>query len=188
MPEEKGEYPLRRFKTLVEGYRKVTGLFGLVGAAGLFLMVALTFCDVILRYIFHAPITGSQEMMQFLMIITMYGGMPIAAAKGLLLSVDALAKKFHPAVRRVMSLVFTLLCTLCAALMCIKMFEQFLYYAHNPMLVSTILKWPFTPFYLFAALGLFFLAVEMLLETVLRAADFSPAWRGAGNEKEAAHE
>lgn len=174
---------LKAFNKTVELFRKLTGAFGLIGAVGLFLMVALTFVDVILRYFFKSPITGSQEMVQFLMVITMYGGMPYAAAKGMLLTVDALAKKFHPAVRRSLRLFFTVLCAVSSGMMCVKIFQQFQYYLNNPMQKSSILKWPFTPFYFFAALGLFLLSVELILEIVLCAADFR---RGAGpaSEKE----
>lgn len=172
------------FQKFVGGYRKVTGAFGLIGAVGLFLMVALTFFDVILRYFFKMPITGSQEMVQFLMIITMYGGMPIAAGKGMLLSVDALVTKFHPTLRKILRLVFTVACAICSCLMCWKMFEQCLYYVHNPMLTSSILKWPFTPFYAFAGLGLLLLSIEMLLEIVLRAGDLIVPAKGNSEEKE----
>ena len=43
------------FKKVVGGYRKVTGVFGLLGAVGLFIMVLITFADVFLRYFLKHP-------------------------------------------------------------------------------------------------------------------------------------
>lgn len=176
---------MKAFQKVVDVFRKITGAFGLIGAVGLFLMVALTFVDVILRYVFGKPITGSQEMVEFLMIITMYGGMPYAAAQGMLLTVDALVKKFHPTVRKALRFFFTILCAFCASVMCQKIFTQFLYYVDNPMLKSSILKWPYTPFYFFAALGLFLLAIELILEIVLRAAELRKGDAGTQSGEEA---
>lgn len=167
----KGGLLLKAYNSVVSAFRKLTGIFGLVGALGLFLMVAITFVDVIMRYFIKHPIVGSQELVEFLMVITMYGGMPYAAAKGMLITVDALAKKFHPIVRRVLRFFFTVLCAACSWLMCAKVFEQFLYHLNNPMLKSSILKFSYAPFYCFAAIGLLLLAIEMTLEIGLTGAD-----------------
>lgn len=155
---------MNAFNKTLNGYRKVTNAFGLLGAVGLTLMVLITFADVILRYFLHSPIVGSQEMVEFLMVITMYGGMPYAASKGLLLSVDAVTKKFHPTIRNILRLVFTILCAIAACLMCWKVSQHFVYYLRNPMLTSSILKWSYAPFYGYAAVGLGLLSIEMVLE------------------------
>lgn len=158
---------MNAYTKTVNVYRKGTSVFSVLGGIGLFLMVLITFLDVVMRYFIHHPIVGSQEMVEFLMIVTMYGGMPFAAAKGMLLSVDAVAKKFSPVVRKTLRLVFTILCATCACLMCYKVGQQCLYYINNPMLTSSILKWSYAPFYGYAALGLGLLSIEMILEVGL---------------------
>lgn len=155
---------MNAYTKAVNSYRKVTGVFGVLGAIGLFLMVLITFFDVVMRYFLKHPIVGSQEMVEFLMVITMYGGMPVAAARGMLISVDAVAKKFSPTVRKILRLFFTILCAISACLMCWKVGQQCLYYANNPMLTSSILKWSYAPFYGFASLGLGLLSIELILE------------------------
>ena len=41
----------------------------------LFLMMAITFVDVIGRYLFNAPIFGAAEMIQFLLAGTVFSGL-----------------------------------------------------------------------------------------------------------------
>ena len=158
---------MKAFNRLTAGYRKVTDVFGLLGSIGLFLMVAITFIDVFMRYFFKAPIVGSQEMVQFTMVVTMFGGMACAASRGMLISVDAITQKFHPMLRHTLKFIFTILGAACSVIMCIKMIEQAIYYIKNPMQVSPILKWSYVPFYVFAALGLLFLSIEMIIQIVL---------------------
>ncbi|MCD8045100.1 MAG: TRAP transporter small permease subunit [Clostridiales bacterium] len=158
---------MKKLNCITEKYRKISDAYGIIGAVGLFLMVALTFIDVFMRYFFKNPITGSQEMMQFLMIITMYGAMAISAGNGMLLTVDAFTRKFNPTLRKFLRMIFTIMCTICAILMCEKMFEQFWYYVQNPLQRSSILKWSYAPFYFFAGVGLLLLSIELILEILL---------------------
>ncbi|MEP4380235.1 MAG: TRAP transporter small permease [Alphaproteobacteria bacterium] len=46
----------------------------------LFIMMALTFVDVIGRYVFTAPIFGAAEMIQFLLAMTIFGGLSLINA------------------------------------------------------------------------------------------------------------
>jgi TRAP-type C4-dicarboxylate transport system permease small subunit len=53
----------------------------LVTAALLFAMMMLTFADVIGRYVFTAPIFGAAEMIQFLLAMTIFGGLCLVNAR-----------------------------------------------------------------------------------------------------------
>ncbi|MBS29071.1 MAG: hypothetical protein CL566_09165 [Alphaproteobacteria bacterium] len=46
----------------------------------LFVMMALTFVDVIGRYVFTAPVFGAAEMIQFLLAMTIFGGLSLINA------------------------------------------------------------------------------------------------------------
>ncbi len=53
----------------------------IVTALLLFAMMMLTFADVIGRYIFTAPIFGAAEMIQFLLAMTIFGGLCLVNAR-----------------------------------------------------------------------------------------------------------
>ena len=56
--------------------------FGLkvIMAIFLFVMMALTAADVVCRYFFNAPISGAFEIVQYLMAIVVFTGLPVTTA------------------------------------------------------------------------------------------------------------
>lgn len=49
--------------------RKIVDIFNVIAVAGLLFLMVLTFLNVILRYLFNAPITGTYEMTRMGMIL-----------------------------------------------------------------------------------------------------------------------
>ncbi|WP_180897381.1 TRAP transporter small permease [Martelella soudanensis] len=52
-----------------------------ISAVLLFLMMILTFADVLARYIVHKPIFGAAEMIQFLLALTIFSGLAVINAE-----------------------------------------------------------------------------------------------------------
>jgi TRAP-type C4-dicarboxylate transport system permease small subunit len=61
--------------------RVVEGAARLVGALALLAMMALTFLDVIARYLFSAPIYGVVEMIQFLLALMVFVGLALVSSR-----------------------------------------------------------------------------------------------------------
>ena len=61
-----------------------------ISALLLLLMMALTFVDVIGRYFFTAPIFGAAEMIQFLLAMTIFGGLSLVNARDSHITVELL--------------------------------------------------------------------------------------------------
>jgi len=59
---------------------RILSVLETVSAILLFTMMALTFVDVIGRYVFTAPIFGAAEMIQFLLAMTIFGGLSLINA------------------------------------------------------------------------------------------------------------
>ena len=60
---------------------RILSVLEIMTAALLFVMMALTFVDVIGRYVFTAPIFGAAEMIQFLLAMTIFGGLSLVNAR-----------------------------------------------------------------------------------------------------------
>lgn len=77
-PAEKGA-----LSKIVKGLSKVVDptsrALGTVAGAALASMMLLTFCDVILRYLFNRPILGSMELTEFMMVILVTFGLAYCA-------------------------------------------------------------------------------------------------------------
>ncbi len=75
----------------------------IVTAMLLFVMMMLTFADVIGRYVFTAPIFGAAEMIQFLLAMTIFGGLCLINARDEHITVElfeARLDRYIPRLRR----------------------------------------------------------------------------------------
>lgn len=59
---------------------RILSVLEIISATLLFVMMALTFVDVIGRYVFTAPVFGAAEMIQFLLAMTIFGGLSLINA------------------------------------------------------------------------------------------------------------
>ena len=69
-------------------------LMAMVGAA-IFLMMAITFLDVLGRYGFNAPIPGGFELIEFLMPLSIFAGLPIITRRRAHIVVSILDRWFR---------------------------------------------------------------------------------------------
>ena len=82
-----------------------------VAAAALFLLMALTFCDVILRSMFNAPIEIAADLTRLLMAIMVFSVLPTLSAQGGNISVDLLEGYFsRPNMMRWSDIAINLVC------------------------------------------------------------------------------
>jgi TRAP-type C4-dicarboxylate transport system permease small subunit len=68
---------------------------GFVLAALMFAMMLLTFCDVVGRQVFEAPILGSNELTQIAMGLVVYIGLPLVCIRREHISIGLLAGLFR---------------------------------------------------------------------------------------------
>ena len=74
-------------------------------ATTVFLMMAITFVDVAGRYIFSAPIPGGFELIEFLMPLSIFAGLPIITRRRTHIVVSILDRLFHGGIGEVRRLV-----------------------------------------------------------------------------------
>lgn len=108
----------------------------------LFVMMMLTFADVIGRYIFTAPIFGAAEMIQFLLAMTIFGGLCLVNAKDEHITVElfeAPLDRLFPVTRRIIVQMFSV------AVMAIIAYQlyQFALDAQKIGSKTVVLEWPF---------------------------------------------
>lgn len=66
----------------------------IMASLALFVLMLLTFSDVILRSVFNAPIEFSADLTRLLMAITVFSALPVLSAQGKHISVDLLDGTF----------------------------------------------------------------------------------------------
>jgi len=70
------------------GSGRLLHLLGLIMAAILFLLMLVTFVDVMGRYLFGLPLPGAFELTQILMAVLIFSGLPLVCANDVHIRVD----------------------------------------------------------------------------------------------------
>ena len=115
----------------------------IVTAVLLFVMMMLTFADVVGRYVFTAPIFGAAEMIQFLLAMTIFGGLCLVNARDEHITVELfeiqLDRWMQPALRRVIIQLFSV------GMMAVIAYQlyQFALDAERIGRKTVVLEWPF---------------------------------------------
>lgn len=120
---------------------RILAVLEIFSATLLFLMMMLTFVDVIGRYVFTAPVFGAAEMIQFLLAMTIFGGLSLVNAHDDHISVELFEPaldRWIPRTRRILVQVFSVI------VMTIIAWEltQFAIEAHRLGQITVVLEWP----------------------------------------------
>jgi TRAP-type C4-dicarboxylate transport system permease small subunit len=85
-------------------------LCGLLSGAALFAIMALTFFDVLGRKFFANSITGSLELTELLMVVVIFGALPLVSERGEHVEFDSLDPYLPLWLRKLQSVLVHLLC------------------------------------------------------------------------------
>jgi TRAP-type C4-dicarboxylate transport system permease small subunit len=145
------------------------GLFGrflrglaLAGGWVLMLLMGYTVLDVVLRYGFNRPFSGSLELTEFAMSAIVFLGIAYCGWIGGHVAVDILERPLeHPALRFVPVILTFVSALLFAAIAWLSAVEA-LTSMHR---ISNMMRWPHYPFQLTVALGSAMYAIVLMIQT-----------------------
>ena len=86
-------------------------LLSVIAALVLFAMMALTFVDVVLRYAFNAPLRGSFEITELMMVVLIVAGLPLVSRNEEHVVLDVFDHLMPPALHRLLRLLVNLVCS-----------------------------------------------------------------------------
>ncbi|MGI9486438.1 MAG: TRAP transporter small permease [Geminicoccaceae bacterium] len=113
----------------------------LASAALLFMMMILTFVDVVGRYVFTAPVFGAAEMIQFLLAMTIFAGLALVNASDDHISVDLFDRplsRLFPKLRPLLIQLFSLIAMIIIA----YQLTEFAIEAQQNDRITVVLEWP----------------------------------------------
>jgi len=98
-------------KSIARVLKRLTELPMLLAAATLFILMVLTFADVIMRSTFSAPIEAATELTRIAMAIIVFSALPIVSGRADHIVVDLLDPLFRKAgIERILDGLITLAC------------------------------------------------------------------------------
>jgi len=152
-----------------------------INGAGVFflaIMMLVTTVDVLSRFFFNAPITGSIEITGFLLVLTILLGIPYAAAKREHITIDIVTSKLPDRMRLNLTSI-TLFIAIVLFGVVVWRSVDYAFLMHRMHRVTAVLRMPISPFVLVVAFG-FALTGFVLLINLLQNID-----RGVKNWKQA---
>ena len=136
-----------------------------LGVSMIFLMMILITLDVSLRFLFRAPIMGSVEIVQFMLVIAVFFGLAHTQRAGenirMTLLVDSLPVRLQAAIDAVTGLVTTGLCVAIA-----YAFYYHISGRYGRVLTTDLLEVPLWPFKALAMAGVVLLVVQLVFELI----------------------
>lgn len=94
--------------------RRVDAVLGIAASAILFLMMLLTFVDVVARYLFNFPLRGGFEVTELMLLVLIFAGLPLVSHADEHVTMDFIDRVLPEAGRR---LVVRVVHVICAAVM-----------------------------------------------------------------------
>ena len=149
-------------------------LMAIVGVT-IFLMMAITFIDVVGRYGFNAPIPGGFELIEFLMPLSIFAGLPIITRRRTHIVVSILDRWFRGAAGGIRRLVVDAGSLAVVAFIAERMWSQGKGLA-EARIESGYLEWPVAP----AAYAISFLSVVTCVVLLLMLVQDLKALAGRG--------
>jgi TRAP-type C4-dicarboxylate transport system permease small subunit len=143
--------------------RFVTGILTVIATTALTCMMFLTAADVAGRYFFNRPISGSMELVEFLMSIIVPFSIAYCAIQKSHVAVELIVDHFPERVRKVLHFFITVPSIGFILLIC---WQNYLYIfeTYDSKLTSAVLQIPAYPFVAPLAIGTAVFAVIMLLQ------------------------
>ena len=89
--------------------RRADAVLGIAASAILFAMMALTFVDVVARYVFNRPIRGAFEVTELLLLVLIFAGLPLVSHADEHVTMDFIDRWLRPVGRRLLARIIDLL-------------------------------------------------------------------------------
>lgn len=102
----------------------IRGGLGIAGCASLFLMMVLTFVDVAARYVANAPIMGSFDLTELMLVVVIFCGLPLVTARGEHVVIDLIDPILPNSLRMLQRSAINLICGVATGFAAIRLWEK----------------------------------------------------------------
>ena len=156
-----------RLNTIIHALKRVINplvrIINYVAAGVLALMMFITAADVLLRYIFNRPLSGTWELTSYMMAVVVSFGLSYCALVKGLISVEVLTSRFSHRVQAVLNC-FTYFLSTCFFLLVTWQSILYINLMFESNLVSAVLRIPAFPFIAALALGCLVFTMVLLAD------------------------
>ena len=152
-------------KKLYDVVSKLSLIVSYISFVGIVVMMCLITVDVILRKFFNTPITGSYEIVQYLLMIVVFASFAYTQVMKKHVRVTLFLAIFPWQVHTFLMGLWEILCAVAAGITGYAAIVQALYLLDKGW-TSDVLRFPTCPFYFFEGIVLFLFALMVLLDAI----------------------
>lgn len=146
---------------------KVDYFMGFISAGTLFLMMIWIFVDVIMRYFFNNPITGTIEITgEYLLPIIVYLAISYTHKQNGHINVDLLYYKFSKGTKRVVGLFTNVVGLLLFIILGISNFLEGLNYFAKDIQSVSLLDYPLAPAMMIISFGILLICIRLVFDSI----------------------
>ncbi len=149
------------------GINTTIKLLSLLACGVLAIMLLVVFINVIGRFLFNKPFTGTVELVELIMVIIGFFAMAYTAMKRGHVIVDIMVCRLSRRTQAIMSRIVLFLSFGIFATVTYQGTMIALYYARHMEQASTVLKVPFAPAWFVMVLGCLLLCLKLLMGALL---------------------
>lgn len=160
---------MKALNAVLNVLRKIINVFNVIAIAGLVCMMILTFANVILRYLFNAPITGSYEMTRMLMIV-LTPSIAVTTLAKQTIWVDVLVSRFNRTGQMIIDAISLPTSTIIMGLMAWQAYGMILkaYQKGTHFTSIDLYEWPFRAVFFIAMVMATLAALVFTIERLLQ--------------------
>jgi TRAP-type C4-dicarboxylate transport system permease small subunit len=147
----------------MDPFGRILRLMALGGGVVLMLLMGYTVLDVVLRYGFNKPFSGSLEVTEFAMALIVFLGIAYCGFTGGHVAVDILERPLQSPKLRFIPVLLTLASAVLFAAIAWLTADEAL---SSMQRVSNMVRWPHWPFQMTVAFGSAMYAIVLLIQTV----------------------
>ena len=145
----------------------ITGIMYVFGAIAICALFLLMFGDVSGRFLFNAPITGTTEVSEYLLVAIAFLSLGYAQLKGTHISMETLVSRFPEKLRITLNIFLLLLAICFFAIMTIQIGERaYLDWVEKILLSRTTVRLPMWWRSFVAAVGCALLVISLSLQLI----------------------
>jgi TRAP-type C4-dicarboxylate transport system permease small subunit len=149
--------------SISEVIHKIVGWLAILGATVTVLMMLLIFGNVVGRFVFKQPITGTLELVEFMTVCAVFFAVAFAEYKKSNVKVDVFVSHLPRQGKKILEGALGILCSIFCFGMSYEAFQLMRDTLTPIVRESALLSIPVFPFLFFVTLGSFLLALEMLI-------------------------
>jgi len=149
---------------ILKWFKNLTRYMGYISTFVLVIMLFLVVANVFTRKLFNSPITGTMELVEFSMVITIFWAFAWTATEERHIKVDLIMDRFSKKTQKLFDIIFLFLALITYAIITWRMFVE----SANTVAITSTIHIPKAPFHWIMSIGVGIFTLSIIYVIIKR--------------------